>query len=177
VADYNNHKIRIITPGGVVKTFAGSGDQGAQDGMGEAATFNHPSGIAVDSLGNIYVADTDNNKIRKITPDRIVTTFAGSGSIGSDDGQGASASFYSPRGITVSGTGNVYVADTNNHKLRKITAAGFVSTVAGTGAEGSDDGLGSAASFYYPYDVAVGAPGALYVADSINNLIRKITWE
>jgi streptogramin lyase len=175
VADYYNHKIRKITPSGVVSTFAGSGSRGSTDGTGTSARFYYPSGVALDASGNVYVADSDNNKIRKITPSGVVSTLAGSGSTGSTDGTGTSASFYFPRGVALDASGNVYVADSNNHKIRKITPSGVASTLAGSGSQGSTDGTGTSASFNYPSGVAVDANGNVYVADWHNQKIRKIT--
>ncbi len=111
-----------ITP--EVTTFAGSGSQGSADGTGTAATFYDPSGVAVDGSGNVYVGDTYNHLVRKITSAGVVTTLAGSGSQGSANGTGTAASFSNPRGIAVDGSGNVYVADYANHLIRKITLAG-----------------------------------------------------
>ncbi|HWK06764.1 MAG TPA: NHL repeat-containing protein [Puia sp.] len=174
VADRLNHKIRKITPAGVVTTLAGSGSAGAADGAGAAASFNLPAGVASDALGNVYVADQFNHKIRKITPAGVVTTLAGSGSAGAADGAGAAASFNFPAAIAVDASGNVYVADYGNSKIRKITAAGVVTTLAGNGAAGFADGAGAAASFHYPNGIAVDGPGNVYVADTYNQLIRKI---
>jgi len=175
VADHSSHKIRKITPAGVVSTFAGSGAVGSADGIGTAASFNYPSGVALDASGNIYVADRNNHKIRKITPAGLVSSLAGSGFVGNSDGTGISASFSSPWGVAIDGLGNVYVADAFNYKIRKITPAGTVSTLAGSGARGSTDGAGATASFDYPIGVAVDASGNVYVADHINFKIRKIT--
>lgn len=180
VADWRNHTIRKITPSGDVTTFAGvAGSAGSSDGVGSAARFNSPSGIAVDNMGNVYVGDTDNNTIRKITPSRLVTTIAGQAGVnssGSADGIRSAARFQKPRGVTVDSTGNVFVADTSNHTIRKITPAGNVSTFAGTALSmGTADGTGSAARFQSPFDVAVDAAGAVYVADFSNHAIRKIS--
>jgi hypothetical protein len=141
VADSANNKIRKITPAGVVTTLAGSGAHGSLDGTGAAATFYSPSGVAVDSSGNVYVADSANNKIRKITPAGVVTTLAGSGAQGSADGNGTAATFYSPSGVAVDSSGNVYVADVRNNRIRKIAVSGgtadrfvpFVGDVYGAG--------------------------------------------
>ncbi|MDP6772479.1 MAG: Ig-like domain-containing protein, partial [Anaerolineales bacterium] len=162
----------IIPP--EVKTLAGSGSIGSADGTGTAASFKYPEGLAVDFIGNVYVADTWNHLIRKITPAGVVTTLAGSGYEGSANGTGTAASFRLPSGIAVDGSGNVYVADHTNNRIRKITSAGVVTTLAGSGSEGSADGTGTAASFYYPAGVAVDGSGNVYVAGHGNHLIRKI---
>ena len=181
VADTGNGTIRKITPAGVVTTLAGSAaaEPGSADGTGSAARFNWPCDVTVDASGNVYVADTGNRTIRKITPDGMVATLAGSagmGNAGSDDGTGSAARFNYPNGVAVDANGNVYVADTDNSTIRKITPAGVVTTLAGSaGATGSDDGTGSAARFNYPYSVAVDASGNVYVADTDNSTIRKIT--
>ena len=174
VAEYYNHLIRKITSAGVVTTLAGSGSAGSANGTGTAASFYRPYGVAVDGNGNVYVADYYNHLIRKITSAGVVTTLAGSGSQGSADGTGTAASFYNPSGVAVDGSGNVYVADRSNHLIRKITSADVVTTLAGSGSQGSANGTGTAASFTLPYGVAVDASGNVYVADSGNNLIRKI---
>jgi sugar lactone lactonase YvrE len=175
VGDWGNNVIRKITPAGVVSTLAGSAKPGFADGTGAAASFNGPGGVAVDASGNVYVADHGNNTIRKITPAGVVSTLAGSPFPGYADGTGAAASFYYPTGIAVDGSGNVYVADRNNHAIRKITSAGVVSTLAGSTTPGSADGTGTAASFRFPNNLAVDASGNVYVADQMNNTIRKIT--
>jgi streptogramin lyase len=176
VAEMENHRIRKITPAGVVTTFAGYGKPGFADGTGRDAFFNSPQGVAVDSSGNVYVADTYNNKIRKISPDGVVTTLAGSGTSGSNDGIGTTASFNWPGGVAVDAQGNVYVADSRNQKIRKISLDGVVSTFAGSGAIGSADGVGTLASFGYTQDIALDSSGNMYVADGKgSNRIRKIT--
>jgi sugar lactone lactonase YvrE len=179
VADTQNHTIRKVTPAGVVTTLAGSaGLYGSADGTGSAARFYNPDGVAVDGTGNVYVADTWNFTIRKVTPSGMVTTLAGSaGLTGSADGTGSTARFnYNPDGVAVDGTGNVYVADTQNHTLRKVTPAGVVTTLAGSAGQwGSADGTGSAARFYYPTGVSVDGTGSVYVADTYNRTIRKVT--
>ncbi len=180
VADEDNHTIRKITPAGVVSTLAGSaGNPGYINGTGSAANFSTPVGVAVDQVGNVYVADSDNNTIRKITPAGAVSTLAGGGpdTFGNTDGIGTAARFKAPNGVAVDQAGNVYVADSMNNIIRKITSAGVVSTLAGGGPDnpGYKDGTGTAARFNYPIGVAVDQAGNVYVADTFNNTIRKIT--
>jgi len=176
VCDYANSTIRKITPSGVVSTFAGmAGKQGTADGTGTSARFSSPRGIATDRDGNVFVADTGNQTIRKITTSGVVTTLAGSsGTSGAADGAGASAQFNSPIGMAVDSDGNVYVADSSNYTIRRISPAGVVTTLAGTAAvSGTTDGIGTNASFEYPEGIAVDAAGSIYVADY--RTIRKIT--
>ena len=178
VADAAANIIRKITPAGMVSTLAGTaGSVGFQDGSGSAARFNQPGGIVVDLAGNLYVADTGNATIRRITVDGTVTTLAGSASNrGNQDATGIAASFGSPSGITVDRAGNLFVADAYNATIRKITPAGAVSTLAGlAGSRGDGDGTGSAARFNFPNGVAVDAAGTLYVADTYNHAIRRVT--
>ncbi len=175
VADQGNNLVRKITPDGTVSTLAGSGTHGAADGTGTAASFNNPFGVAVDAAGNVYVADEGNNLIRKITPGGVVTTFAGNGTIGGTDGSATAASFNYPQGIAIDAAGNIYVSDSDNNKVRKITPAGLVSTIAGSGAIGAGDGQGGAATFYNPYGLAVNPGGFIYVVDQANNEIRQIS--
>lgn len=174
VGDYGNNKIRKIAPNGDVTTLAGSGAPGSADGAGVSATFRNPEGVAVDAAGNVYVADYLNNEIRKIDPNGNVTTLAGSTTPGSADGKGTSASFNNPRNVAADGAGNLYVADTDNNKIRKIDTSGSVTTLAGSGTSGHADGRGAAASFAVPRGIAVDVAGNVYVADTGNNLIRKI---
>ena len=169
----DNNKIRKITPFGEVTTLAGTNVAGFSDGTGTAASFNLPQGIAVDNSGNIYVADTNNQKIRKITPSGEVTTLAGSGSIGFDNGNGSEASFNKPEGVAVDGSGNVFVTDTHNHVIRKINSSGEVTTFSGSGIYGIDNGIGSSASFWFPSAIAVDDFGNLYTYDG-SYKIRKI---
>lgn len=176
VNDLLDNTIRKITPAGVVTTFAGlAGQRGSTDGPGAAARFDGPLGVAVDGARNVYVADGLNHTIRKITPDGVVSTLAGTaGMRGDADGTGAAARFSTPIGLCVDGAGNVYIADTDNHAVRKITSAGVVTTLAGGPTIGSSDGVGAAARFNFPVGVAVDPTGNVYVADTLNNNLRKI---
>jgi streptogramin lyase len=166
-------------------TIAGlAGPPGSADGTNSTAQFNHPSGVAVDTNGNVYVVDTYNDIIRKITPvgtNWVTSTIAGlAGHPGIADGTNSTAQFRLPLGIAVDGSGNLYVADDYNHTIRKITPVGtnwVVSTIAGLAGNppGSADGTNSDARFYYPYGVAVDTNGNIYVTDFDNNTIRKVT--
>lgn len=178
LADTNNHTIRRISiASGDTTTFAGlAGHPGSADGVGTAARFNAPSGVAVDQAGNLYVADTDNNTIRVITSGGEVRTLAGlAGSSGAADGTGTAARFNHPSALVVDSAYNVYVLDTDNQTIRKIaSAAGTVTTVAGqAGAAGSADGDGDAARFSGPVGLAQASTGEFYIADTNNHTIRK----
>lgn len=177
---YANDTIGQLTPAGAYTLYAGIPTAiGETNGPALQATFNGSFGVAVDAAGNVYVADTINNVIRKISGG-VVTTLAGTGVAGSTDGPGATATFNSPEALAVDASGNIYVADTYNSTIRKITISGGVATVstyAGTASPygGFTDGTGGAASFSYPFDVAVDAQGNVYVADTGNLAIRYIT--
>jgi len=177
VADHFNHVVRKITPGGIVSTLAGSGVFGYADGTGTAASFSSLTGVAVDALGNVYVADFCIDVIRKITPGGVVTTLAGSAGVtGCSNGMGTAASFNHPEGVAVDSSGTVYVADTENQLIRKISPGGVVTTLAGSaGVTGATNGTGTSATFSYPAGVAVDFSGTVYVADNMNPLIRKIS--
>jgi len=175
VADADNNRIRKIMPGGIVSTLAGSGVPGFADGADSVAQFNYPTGVAVDTLGNVFVADANNHRIRKVTPAGVVSTLAGSGDQGFANNTGLLAKFNYPTALAVDVSGNIYVADNNNHRIRKITTARVVSTVAGTGVAGFADGRDTVAQFNFPDGIAIGPSGALYIGDQWNNRIRKIT--
>lgn len=178
VADDLNHTVRKVLPNGTVTTLAGkAGSAGAVNGLGALARFNRPSGVAVDSSGNVYVCDRSNQCIRKISPAGEVTTFAGSlGAAGSADGSASQARFRQPRGIAVDANGVIYVADTDSHTIRKILTDGTVTTLAGLSlTTGSSDGLGSLARFNLPTSLCVSSDGNLFVADTSNHTIRKVT--
>lgn len=174
VSDLFNQKIRKISPEGVVSTLAGS-TGGFADGTGADAQFKYPIGITVDASGNVYVVDSGNHKIRKISPEGVVSTLAGS-IAGFADGTGASAQFSSPAGIAIDLQGNAYVADFNNHRIRKVSPEGIVSTLAGS-TQGYANGIGDNAMFNNPIGVAVDAQGYVYIGDYSNHMIRKISPE
>jgi hypothetical protein len=178
VADFNNDTVRRISPTAAVTTYAGTAPHpGTTDGTGGAAQFGAPAAAAVDAAGNIYIADTANDTIRKITPAGVVSTLAGSADVaGSADGTGSGAQFNGPQALAIDRNGNLYVADTGNDTIREVTPAGVVTTLAGTaGGAGSADGTGSAATFNGPRGIVIDASNNLYVADSGNDTLRKIT--
>jgi len=164
--------VSVLAPDGSTRVLAG-GIEGYREGLGAAAAFNTPSGIALDKQGNVYVADTGNHAIRKIAVDGTVTTLAGSGVAGYADGQGAQAQFNGPVGVAVDEAGVVYVADTYNDRIRKIAPDGTVTTLAGGTRPGFVDGIGEAAQFDTPCGIAVGKDG-IYVADTSNDAVRRI---
>ncbi|TNE50183.1 MAG: hypothetical protein EP343_09640 [Deltaproteobacteria bacterium] len=185
IADTQNHILRkLVAPSAKECSLALVVGDGAckdntekcyQDGKAEEAQFFDPSGVAVDSGGNVYVADYNNHRIRKIDTNGQVTTLAGDGTPGLKDGAGKGAQFRFPRGLAVDVRGNLYVADTDNHAIRKISRDGTVSTLAGDGSPGFQDGDGQAARLNSPWSLVVDAQGAIYVADSKNHRIRKVT--
>jgi sugar lactone lactonase YvrE len=176
VADKSNHAIRQISATGVVTTFAGAGTSGFVDATGTAAKFASPHGVVVAGTTAVYVADSWNNRVRKLaTADGAATTHAGSGTYGLLDGFPVACKFKYPFGISLSSTGVVYIADSGSHTIRKVATDGFTSTLAGNGAAGTADATGAAASFSTPYDVSVNADGFVFVADSTNNQIRIVS--
>jgi sugar lactone lactonase YvrE len=174
VADYNNHRIRKIDSEGVVSTLAGNGVGGFADGTGTSAKLFGPSGVGVDGSGNVYVAENNGNRIRKIDSSGVVSTLAGDGTAGFADGTGASAKFNQPAGVAVDRFGNVLVADGGNFRIRIIDSDGAVGTFAGTGTNGFADGPAASAKFNLPTGVAVDGSDIVYVADTGNHRIRKI---
>ena len=185
VADASNNTVRKITPAGVVSTLAGApGVAGSTDGAGSIARFNGPAGVAVDATGNVYVADSQNYTIRKITPAGVVSTVAGNASVqGNTDGTGSAASFYDPENLAIGPDGNIYVAEGRGrtgtgggNSVRKVTPAGVVTTLAGSPpTAGTADGTGSAARFNLLAGITVDLAGNVYVGDFNNNSVRKIT--
>lgn len=180
IADNGNNCIRKITPAGIVSTYAGSATAGYKDGRSDTALFNAPSGVCADDSGNIYVADFVNQRIRKISTTGWVSTIAGSGIAGLQDGAGDSARFNYPRGICIDKNYNIYVGDSWNHRIRKITPNGNVSTYAGGGIIGVQsvggyvDAADTAARFYTPCGLSVDTAGNVFVADAYTHRIRKI---
>jgi sugar lactone lactonase YvrE len=177
VADSGNHTIRKITPGGDVTTFAGvAGQPGTANGTGGAAQFASPSGMTIDANDNLYVADAANDTIRKITPAAVVSTVAGSPrQSGSTDGAGSDARFTGPQDIAIDSAGNLFVADSGNHTIRKITPAGVVTTFGSAGNAGNLDAAGSLARFQFPQALTVDRSDNVLVCDTANYVIRKIT--
>jgi len=176
VADSGNHCIRAIAAGSV-STFAGSPQNwGGANGSGTNAMFNGPVGLAFDTRTNLFVADANNDTIRKITPNRTVTTFAGAAGVdGSTDGEVTVARFRSPAELAFDQRGNLFVADSFNQTVRKISTDGMVSTVSGTaGWAGTNDGVNGTGKFFNPYGLAVGADGTLFLTDTYNELVRAV---
>jgi sugar lactone lactonase YvrE len=171
----------MVNPAGVISTVAGNGTAGFSGDGGPAtgAMLDEPFGIAVDGSGNLYIADYNNNRIRKVTPDGLISTVAGTGTEGynGDGGAATSAELFHPYSVAVDGSGNLYIADSANNRIRKVTPAGAISTVAGNGTAGysGDGGDATSAQLWVPLGVAVDSNGNLYIADNYNNTIRKVT--
>ena len=181
IADRLNNRIRKVDTAGVITTVAGSSTTGAFGGDGGAATaarLNAPAGVALDRSGNLYIADRDNRRIRKVDTAGVISTVAGTGTSGfsGDGGAATAARLSSPSGVVVDWAGNLYIADQDSHRIRKVDTAGGISTVAGTGTSGfsGDGGAAVAARLNAPYGVAVDGSGNLYIADGLNNRIRKV---
>ncbi|MDP3469452.1 MAG: MBG domain-containing protein [Daejeonella sp.] len=175
ISDQNNHSIRKISPLGIVSTFAGNGTPGYADGTGGVAHFKYPAGLAVDAIGNVYVADRGNNLIRVINANGKVSTLAGTRATGFADGAALSAMFNAPTGIAISSSGDLFIADQVNNRIRKIDQAGQVSTVAGSGTFTYFDAMGTLAGFRYPTGITLGSDGSLYVTDQLNHNVRRIS--
>ncbi len=180
VADTGNNRIRMIGPNGVITTVAGTGTAGySGDWLGAVfAKLDHPVAVAADGRGNVYVADYNNNRVRKFSPSGVITTFAGNGSAGysGDGGQAASASLDHPAGVAVDGSGEVYITEAYGNRVRKVDAAGIISTFAGNGVAGfsGDGGPAAAAQVNSPAGLAMDASGNVYIADSANNRVRMV---
>jgi YVTN family beta-propeller protein len=179
VADSFNHTVRTISPSGIVGTLAGTaGLSGALDAVGTAARFNVPTGLAVDSVGTVYVADSSNHAIRRITIGGTVSTFVGAlGSFGHVNGVGVNSRFNTPNSLVVDSTGGLVVADSGNHAIRRVTSSGVVTTAAGSliNLSGSFDANGTSATFFRPSGVALDPTGNIFVADTFNSVIRRIS--
>ena len=175
VADRGGNKIRKIDTEGNVSDFAGSGEAKSEDGQGTEASFDGPFYLDLDASGNLYVTEYWSNLIRKISPGGLVSTFAGTGMVGSQDGDRSTATFNGPNGIALDEEGNVYVSENINHQIRKIDQDGNVTTLVGLLSPGSEDGDVAQASFNQPHGMTFDDLGNLYVAEYKNNLIRKIT--
>ena len=174
VADRYNHKIRGIDLKGNVYTIAGKGEEGDEDGPGNEAKFNYPSGIAIRNDGTIIVADSWNHKIKGIDLNGNVYTIAGTGEEGDEDGPGNEAMFNYPYDIAIRNDGTIIVVDSYNNKIKGIDLDGNVFTIAGTGEFGDKDGPGNEATFYYPYGIAIINDGTIIVSDTVNKKIRGI---
>lgn len=184
LANYNSDTIRrIFSPAtsGIISTVAGNGTYGfSGDGsVATSASLSHPTDIAVDVGGNIFIADSDNNRIRKVTASGIISTFAGNGarSFTGDGGPATSAALNGPRGVAVDALGNVLIADSGNHRIRKVTPDGIIRTVAGNGSAGfsGDGGPATSAGLLFPFHIALDAANNLYIADSPDQRVRKVT--
>jgi uncharacterized protein (TIGR03437 family) len=181
IADAGNHRIRKVTPTGMISTVAGSGTRGfgGDGGPATSAQLNSPWGIAVDASGSLYIADSQNNRIRKVTPTGMISTVAGSGAEGfaGDGGPATAAQLRNPWDLAVDSVGSIYVADTDNHRIRKITAGGVITTLAGNGSRSfsGDGGPATTASLNAPFGVALDGFGNVYIADGLNNRIRKVS--
>ncbi len=188
IADRNNDRIRKVDAAGAISTVAGGGRRGYRGYGGDGgpaveAQLDRPSGVALDAAGNLYIADTDNQRIRKVDAAGVITTVAGDGNYGygGDGGPAVEAHLRVPRGVALDGAGNLYIADSSNDRIRKVDAAGVISTVAGDGPNsyggdgyGGDGGAATAAQLSSPWGVAPDGAGNLYIADTGNQRIRKV---
>ena len=180
VADPNNHRIRRLDSSGTITTIAGTGVSGFSGDGGPAvqARLNSPHGVAVDGSGNVFIADTNNHRIRRLDSSGTITTIAGTGVSGfsGDGGAAVQAQLYLPHGVAVDGSGNVFIADTNNHRIRRLDSSGTITTIAGTGVSGfsGDGGAAVQAQLYLPHGVAVDGSGNVFIADTNNHRIRRL---
>jgi sugar lactone lactonase YvrE len=180
VTDWGNARVRKVNTNGIISTIAGNGIYGYSGDGGPAtlASLGGPSGISIDNSGNTYVTDIGNNRIRKITSSGIISTIAGNGTYGysGDGGMATNASFRDPTGITIDHNGNIFIADVFNNAIRKISATGIISTIAGNGTPGfSGDGdQATLAQLYYPTSIVTDDSGNVFIADEDNNRIRKV---
>jgi len=181
IGDAGNNRVRRVTPQGVISTVAGNGlgSSSGDGGPAASASINSPHGVATDASGNLYVAEDAGARIRKVTPQGIISTVAGNGVQGfsGDGGSATSASLLDPIDVTVDSSGNLYIADGFGSRVRKVTAQGVISTVAGDGIAGfsGDGGLATTAELHYPNGVAIDATGNLYISEATNGRVRKVT--
>jgi len=170
-------KIRVVNTAGIVSTYAGGGAS-LSNGVAATAASMSPNSTAIDVAGNLYIADLDNNRIRKVNAAGIITTIAGTGvaGYGGDDSAATAAKLNGPAGVAVDASGNVYIADDYNARIRKVNAAGIITTIAGTGGYGygGDNGPATAAQLYAPHGIAVDVSGNVYICDDLNDVIRKV---
>ncbi len=180
IADMYNQRIRKVDPSGIITTIAGDGTAGyaGDNGPATSARLNYPSGVAVDSTGNVYIADMYNQRIRKVDASGTITTVAGNGNPGysGDNGSATSASLQNPRGVAVDSTGNLYIAAQWNQRIRKVDTSGVITTIAGNGAAAftGDNGIATNASLNYPSGVTVDSTGDIYIADTYNQRVRRV---
>ncbi len=176
IADEGNHRVRKVSPGGTITTIAGSGVAGfsGDGGPATSANLNYPQGVAVDAQGNVYIADTSNYRVRKVSPGGTISTFAGGGSSLGDGGPATAAQLNAPKGVAVDGQGNVYIADTNDNRVREVSPGGTISTFAGGGSSLGDGGPATSAELGQPSAVAVDGQGNVYIADTDNHRVRKV---
>jgi sugar lactone lactonase YvrE len=186
IADYNNHRIRKVTPEGSISTVAGGGTQGfsGDGGAAVSAELNYPAGVALDSAGNLFIADSYNYRIRKVTPGGLIKTVAGNGTAGfsgdyedSNSKTATSAQLNAPTCVVIDAAGNLFIADTLNRRIREVTTDEYIHTVAGNGSQGfsGDGGKATSAELSYPVGLALDGAGNLFIADSYNYRIRKMT--
>ena len=180
IADWGNHRVRKVDASGNISTIAGTGTGGfgGDGGAASAAQLQNPAGLAVDSAGNLYIADYSNHRIRKVDASGDISTVAGTGtaSFSGDGGAATSAAINTPFGVALDSVGNLYIADSSNHRIRKVDASGIISTVAGTGTRGfsGDGGAATSAAIDGSFGVALDGAGNLYIADTNNHRIRKV---
>jgi sugar lactone lactonase YvrE len=185
-ADTFNNRVRMVNTAGIINTVAGSSTQGFSGDGGQAtdAELDTPYSVSVDALGNLYISDSYNNRIRKVNTNGIITTVAGIGTMtySGDGGQATNAGIYSPFGVAIDSEGNLYIADTGNQRIRKVNTSGIITTIAGdgygaggAGGYSGDGGQATAAELYAPQGVILDAAGNLYFADNVNNRIRKVS--